>query len=63
MSVIEVLTILNAAMNLASEAGVNIARYNAMRELSDDGTLTLAQLKELESDAKSALSRLPDVRS
>lgn len=60
MSIIEILTILDASLALVSSAGINLAKVQAMRDGNADGRLTRAQLEELAAEAQRQIDRLPD---
>lgn len=52
MNALEIIRLLDAAVNLAAKAGVSIARYQELKDASG-GTLTDEQIEQLaqESDA------------
>lgn len=58
MSPLEIVRILNFVVAIAQRAGINIAKYNAMRELTEDGELSDEQLQMLAEDARVAVDRL-----
>ncbi len=48
------------ALGLAMELGVNVARYNSMKEANGGGPLTSEQRAELAHEAQESIDRLPD---
>ena len=60
MNPLLIVAALEAVLDLAMEAGLNIARFNAMREENGGGALTEEQREELLGDAQDAINRLPE---
>ncbi len=60
MSVLAAIEAIEAVMNLAMQAGVNVARYRAMKEENGGEPLTDAQREQLLADSQSAINRLPE---
>lgn len=62
MSKLEIITALNALLNLAIEAGINIQKLNAIRARAkaEGRQITVAELQELSDAAQAAIDRLAD---
>lgn len=58
MNALEVIALLEAAMNLAASAQINLAKLQAMREANGGAPLTDEQRQELAADAQEAIDRL-----
>lgn len=57
MSTLELLTAINALLNLAADAKINIQKLNDMRNASG-GKLTIEDLQELSNDAQTAIDSI-----
>ena len=57
-AILEAIRLLNVSISLAQRLGINLAKYNAMRELSEDGELTQEQIDQLASEARQAVNDL-----
>ncbi len=57
MSALQIVQLVNMVLNLAANAGINLARLNAMRELNG-GSLSDEQLEQLAQEAKDAVGKL-----
>jgi len=62
MSKLEIITALNALLNLAIDAGINIQKLNAIRARAkaEGRQITVAELQELSDAAQAAIDRLAD---
>lgn len=58
MSTLEIISLLELATRAASNAGVNVARFNELRNQNEDGHLTADQRAELAQEAKDAVSQM-----
>ena len=57
MGTLEIIRLLDYVINLATKVGINIARYNAMRD-ENGGSLSDEQVVELATEADEARGRL-----
>ena len=55
---LETIAVIEAAINLAIQAGINIDKLKAMRDANSGGPLTDAQRQELADEAQQAIDRL-----
>jgi hypothetical protein len=58
VTALQIVQLLDLAVQVAQQAGVSMARYNAMRESSASGRLTPEQLQQLADDARRSLDKL-----
>ena len=58
MTALQIVQLLDLAVQVAQHAGVSMARYNAMRESSASGRLTPEQLQQLAEEARQSLNKL-----
>jgi len=58
MNPLQVVQLLDLAVQAAINAGVSIERYNAMRAASASGKLTPEQLEELARQARASVDKL-----
>lgn len=60
MNTLFIIEAIEALLNLATNAGLNIAKFNALREANGGEPLTEEQRQELLAESQSGIDRLPD---
>ena len=60
MSTLELIVAINALLNLAVDAGINMQKLNAIREKAktEGRVISVAELKSLADDAQNAIDRI-----